>query len=97
LNTKQRRRVTWAVIGSLALLIVLFSGPRGCWRQVRVRVERRAIEAEIRALKEEKKRLEAEKKSLDDPATVEKIAREEYGMSKKDEKVYRVVPKDKKN
>jgi cell division protein FtsL len=84
------------VIGSLALLIALFSGPRGCWRQTRVRVERRAIESDIRALEKEKKRLEDEKKSLDDPATVEKLAREQYGMSKKDEKVYRVVPKDKK-
>jgi cell division protein FtsL len=96
LNRKQRRRVTWAVIGSLALLIALFSGPRGCWRQLQVRMERRVIERDIRALEEEKKKLAAEKKSLDDPATVEKIAREEYGMSKKDEKVYRVVPKDKK-
>ncbi|MBN2201040.1 cell division protein FtsL [bacterium] len=94
MNVKQKRRVTWAVIGSLALLIVLFSGPRGCWRQARVRMERSAIEAKIRALDREKKRLEAEKKTLDDPAVVEKIAREEYGMSKKDEKVYRVVPKD---
>lgn len=97
MNVKQKRRVTWAVIGSLALLIFLFSGQRGCWRQARVRMERRAIEAEIRTLEEEKKRLEAEKKTLDDPAVVEKIAREEYGMSKKDEKVYRVVPKDQKD
>jgi cell division protein FtsB len=96
LNQRQRRRVTWAVIGSLALLIVLFSGPRGCWRQLRVRMERRVIAGDIKSLEEEKKRLEAEKKSLDDPATVEKLAREEYGMSKKDETVYRVVPKDKK-
>jgi len=96
LTRRQKRGVLLAVVGSLALLFLLFIGPRGCWRQVRVRMERKRIESDIKTLEKNKGRLEAEKKSLDDPETVEKLAREKYGMSKKNEKVYRVVPKEKK-
>jgi cell division protein FtsB len=53
------------------------------------------IEGEIKTLEKDKARASAEKKKLEDPAEVEKIAREKYGMSKKDEKVYRVIPKEK--
>jgi len=80
----------------LALLLLLSVGKRGCFEQVRVQVEKKKLESEIRALEKEKSAAIAEKKKLEDPAEVEKIAREKYGMSKKDEKVYRVIPKEKK-
>ena len=76
-------------------LLLLFSmGRRGFIQQLRLRQERRHLEQELQALQEEKAELEAEKERLNDPEYVEKIAREEYGMAKKDEKVYRVVPKE---
>jgi cell division protein FtsL len=80
----------------LALLLLLSVGKRGCYEQARAHLEKKKIEGEIRELEKEKARAAAEKKKLEDPAEVEKIAREKYGMSKKDEKVYRVVPKEKK-
>jgi cell division protein FtsL len=80
----------------LALLLLLSVGKRGCYEQARAHLEKKKIEGEIRELEKDKARAAAEKKKLEDPAEVEKIAREKYGMSKKDEKVYRVVPKEKK-
>jgi cell division protein FtsB len=94
--SKHRRRVWLAFSSMLALLLLLSVGKRGCYEQARVHVARRKIESEIRDLEKVKARAEAEKKKLEDPAEIEKIAREKYGMSKKDEKVYRVVPKEKK-
>jgi cell division protein FtsL len=96
LTPKQKRRVSLALASGAALLLLLSMGNRGCYRQARVQLERRRIEKDIHALEKTKLRLEAEKKKLDDPAEIEKLAREKYGMSKKDEKVYRVVPKEKK-
>jgi cell division protein FtsB len=88
--------VSLALVATAALLFLLSIGSRGCIEQGRVRWQRKRIEARIRELEKSKALMETEKKSLDDPAVVEKIAREEYGMSKKGEKVYRVVPKGKK-
>jgi cell division protein FtsB len=80
----------------LALLLLLSVGKRGCYEQARVHVEKKRIESEIAILEKDTAAAAAEKKKLEDPAEVEKLAREKYGMSKKDEKVYRVVPKEKK-
>ena len=80
----------------LALLILLSVGKRGCYEQACVHVKKKKIEGEIKTLEKDKARAAAAKKKLEDPAEVEKIAREKYGMSKKDEKVYRVIPKEKK-
>jgi cell division protein FtsL len=96
MTPNHRRRVWLAFASMLALLLLLSVGKRGCYEQARVHVEKKKIEAEIRELEKDKARAAAEKKKLEDPAEVEKIAREKYGMSKKDEKVYRVVPKEKK-
>ena len=80
----------------LALLLLLSVGKRGCYEQACVHVKKNKIEREIRALEKDKARAAVEKKKLEDPAEVERIAREKYGMSKRDEKVYRVIPKEKK-
>ena len=80
----------------LTLLLLLSIGKRGFIQQIRVRQERRKLERKIAELKKEKKKLEEEKKKLNDPKEIERIAREEYGMAKKKEKVYRIIPKEKK-
>jgi cell division protein FtsL len=96
LNQKQRRRVWLAFMSMLALLCLLSVGKRGCYEQARVHVEKKRIEGEIRTLEKDTAAAAAEKKKLEEPAEVEKLAREKYGMSRKDEKVYRVVPREKK-
>ena len=85
-----------AFLSMLALLALLSVGRRGCYQQARAHLERKKINAEIQELKKTKEQMEAEKKSLNDPAVVKKIAREKCGMSDRGEKVYRVVPKEKK-
>jgi cell division protein FtsL len=94
--SQRRKRRVWVLpfLAFLALLFLLSTGKRGFLQQVRVRRDRARIEKEIQRLKTQKMQLEEEKKKLADPAVVEKIAREQYGMAKKNEKVLHVVPKN---
>ena len=84
------------VLCFITLLLLLSVGKRGFIQQYRVRQERNRLKQEIESLQAGKKQLEEEKEKLNDPEQIEKIAREEYGMAKKNEKVYRVVPKQEK-
>lgn len=79
----------------LTLVLLLSVGKRGFIQQIRVKYERKQLQKEIEVLEAEKKELEKEKENLNDPEYIEKVAREKYGMAKKNEKVYRVVPKEK--
>ena len=63
-------------------------------QQIRVLKNKKQLEQDIDSLQREEKALESEKKNLDDPGYIEEIAREEYGMAKKNEKVYKVVPEE---
>ncbi len=94
--SKRRRRSVWlfTLIGFLALLILLSTGKRGFLQQVRIQRERIRIEKEKQQLEASKRQLEEEKKRLNDSTEVERIAREQYGMAKKNEKVLHVVPKE---
>jgi len=91
-----RNYTVWilGVLIFLALLFILSIGPRGFIQQIRVSQEKRKLEQEIQSLEVKKEELQEELEKLDDPEYVEKIAREKYGMAKKNEKVYRVVPKE---
>ncbi len=95
-STKRKKGWILFFLLFLTLLLVFSTGKRGFIQQIRVRQERKRLERKIVELKEEKKKLEEEKKKLNNPEEIEKIAREEYGMAKKKEKVYRIVPKEKK-
>jgi len=94
-SSKKRGRRAWILplLGFLTLLLILSSGKRGFIQQIRVRQERTRIEKETKRLEAIRKQMEEEKKKLNEPAVVEKIAREKYGMAKKNEKVLHVVPK----
>lgn len=91
---KGKRRGFLILLLFLAFLALLLPGKRGILNQVRVRLQKRQLEKEIRELKTTQAKLEKQIEALQKPETVEKIAREEYGMAKKDEKVYRVVPRE---
>ncbi len=82
------------VIGLLALLFFLSLGSRGFVQQIKIRRQEVRLKKEIAALKKQIETLEAKKKKLSDPEEIERIAREEYGMARENEKVYRVVPKE---
>jgi cell division protein FtsL len=96
ISAKRRRRRGWllSLIGFVALGILLSTGRRGFLRQIRVQRERIRIEKEKGQLEAAQKQLQEEKKRLNDSTEVERIAREQYGMAKKNEKVLHVVPKE---
>jgi len=91
----QQGRIGWLIglILLLALALLLCLGKRGFYQQFRMGKAREDLNREIRTLEAEKAILEEEKEQLKTPEYTEKIAREKYGMGKKDEKVYHVVPR----
>jgi cell division protein FtsB len=83
-------------IGGAALAAVWFAvaGGEYGWRDLRTRTERReALEAEVSRLQSVVDSLRTELAAVEsDPATIERIAREEYGMVKGNrELLYRFV------
>ncbi len=74
----------------LALLALLSTGKSGFVNQIRVKTEKHLTQKEIDKIQAEIDSLEAEEKSLHDPQTIEKLARENYGMAKENEKVYHI-------
>jgi cell division protein FtsB len=75
-----------ALIGGFAVF-----GNRGVLQRVRLENEKARLEENIRRLEQEKQALEAQSLALDgDPRAVERVAREQYGMHREGETVYRV-------
>lgn len=95
---QQRRRSGWilALIFLAVLLIILSIGKRGFIKQIQLEQSTDTLRKDIREEKEDITRLEKEKEKLATPEYQDKVAREEYGMAKKDEKVLHVVPAEKK-
>lgn len=81
-----------AFLGILALLFILSTGSRGFIQQIRLQQKKKQLEREIKDLEQTIELLEEEIDKLHDPAEIERIAREKYGMAKKNEKILRVVP-----
>ena len=93
---KRKRRGWILFLISLAALLVLLSiGKRGFFQQFRVRQEQKRLQNEIVDLGKKQAELEKQIRTLNDPDTIERIAREEYGMAKENEKVYHIVPEEK--
>ena len=68
---------------------------RGLISWYKYSMERERIESELDSLREEESALRAEIEKLKfAPEYLEKLAREKYGMAKKGEKVYRVIPEE---
>lgn len=84
-------RYTLITAALIILIYVLSSGPRGTWKLYRSGQEKEQLQEEIRQLEARKAALDSERTLLEnDPAYIEKVAREKYNMKKKGEKVYRV-------
>ncbi len=70
-------------------------GNRGVFQRVRLEERKAQMEAKIREAQEENRKLQAQSKALDgDKKAIEKVAREDYGMHRKGETVYKVKKKD---
>ncbi|MGH7460867.1 MAG: FtsB family cell division protein [Longimicrobiales bacterium] len=75
-----------------AAYFALFGGDYGYFEVRRLERERQAEQARLHQLKQELELLRARVDSLlDDPATLERIAREQYGLIRDGERLYRFV------
>ncbi len=73
------------------IFIVFIGGSRGSLKLYKSHEEKEELLKEINELKAKKARLDSERtRLLNDPAYIEKIARETYNMKKKGEKVYKI-------
>ena len=87
---KTRRRALFTVAGILLVSYVLFNN-RGVIARIRLEHERQVMIEKVRVADEETKRLQSYLKALDgDKKTIEKVAREKYGMAREGETVYKV-------
>ena len=85
-------------IGALTLLIIFLFGNHGLYQLYILKKERNSIQEKINLLREEKIALEDEKTKLQtDNKHIEEIAREKYRMSKKGERVFKVIEKEEQN
>ena len=85
-------------IGALTLLIIFLFGNHGLYQLYILKKERNSIQEKINFLREEKIALEDEKTKLQtDNKHIEEIAREKYRMSKKGERVFKVIEKEEQN
>ena len=91
---KRRRLLLLCILCFCTLLLLLSLDKRGFVKQYQVWRQRKSLQIQIDALQEEKLMLEEECNRLKDPDRIEEVAREKYGMAKKNEKVYRIIPAD---
>jgi cell division protein FtsB len=77
----------------LFLLVTFFGGDSGFIRIYKLEREKGDLQLRYRELQAEVVGLEQERELLENnPSYLEKIAREKYGLSRPDEKIYRFVP-----
>jgi len=73
------------------LLLFVFFNNRGLLQRMKLENQKQALELKVRELRKEQEELQRFSKLLDgDRPTIEKVARERYGMVRDGETVYRV-------
>jgi cell division protein FtsB len=86
------RRLVLALVLGLPLVLFVLFGNRGVVQRVRLQAQKTELEQKIREAEAEARRLQQESRALDgDRKTIEKVAREKYGMVREGETVYRVA------
>ncbi len=87
---KNRKRALLLLAGTLAAVYLLFDN-KGIIKRITLEVQRKEMIEKVEEAGKETARLQAQKKALEgDKKTIEKLAREKYGMSREGEKIYRV-------
>ncbi|MFC1559266.1 septum formation initiator family protein [Gemmatimonadota bacterium] len=87
------RRVVMIVVGGVLFYLLVLS-EFGFLQRWELSRERKTIEAQIRDARERKIELESQRGELGDDAALERIAREEHGMVRAGEHVYRLALPD---
>lgn len=86
---KNRLRKVYVLLGCLGLMWVLFAPGNGVVALLNQRSELREMQAETERLRVQNQQLQVELERLrKDPEYLEEIARKDYGLLKKNERVY---------
>jgi cell division protein FtsB len=94
LRPRGRHLLAGAVL-AVALYYAGWGGEYSAWDLLRLRRDRHDAEASLARTRHDVDSLKAEAKRLqDDPATIERVARERFGMVRAGETLYRFVPVD---
>jgi cell division protein FtsB len=90
-----RRNISWFIAAGLALLLLQdVFGNHGVLAMRRSQQEAREVERQINQMNEENLELEAKVKALKtDPQAIERIAREEMGLARPGEYIFKIPPK----
>ena len=91
---KQLIRGILTLIG-ISLIIIFIFGNHGVIELYKLSKKRQQIQKEIVLLRQQKIKLEKEKSLLkNDKKYIEKLAREKYRMAKPNERIFKVIDKD---
>lgn len=83
------------IMGAVLLVWFAFFDTYSLWTRYRLHERKEALEVKIARLKQETEDLKEKIDNLqDNPALLERIAREKYGMKKEGETVYKIVVKE---
>ena len=89
-----RWRLVLAAVGLILVVALLVGGEDGFYRLWNRRQELRELEEKVAVLEAENDSLRQILWRLEnDPEYIEKVAREEYGMSRQGERIYRLHPR----
>jgi cell division protein FtsB len=90
-----RRNMSWFIAAGLALLLMQdVFGNHGVLAMRRSQQEAREVQRQINQMNEENRRLEERVKALKtDPQAIERIAREEMGLARPGEYIFKIPPK----
>jgi len=87
----KNRRLALALALGLVLFVYVLVNNKGVITRIRLEIQYREAVQKVKEAEEETKRLQAQLKALEgDKKTIEKIARERYGMARQGETVYRI-------
>ena len=99
LSIRERKRLlTIFVVVLIAIILWLFAGPKGVFRYYRLRKEIEAVKTEASVLEKQNISITEEINRLEnDPSYLEDVAREDYGLVRKNEIVFDFSKKSKRH
>ena len=93
--SRKRIIIAAVIIGLFLAFLFVFAGPYGVINMISIHKDKKILMGKISKLKAERDSLTEEIRLLQtDNKEIERIAREQYGMAKPGEKVYKIVPAD---
>ena len=87
----KNKRSTVIILGAFFLFLYLLFDNKGIIKRVRLEMENERMKEKVARIEQQNGQLQLQAKALEgDKKTIEKVARERYGMQRQGETVYRV-------